>query len=78
MRQLFCIFLLPGCEIPANVVFVMDESGSVGFNNHLKEKEFIGLVVIITPLMYAALQRYCGITTKRKETSKPCARGWVY
>lgn len=51
MRQLFSIFLLPDCEIPANVVFVMDESGSVDFDNHLKEKEFIGLVVIITPLM---------------------------
>lgn len=51
MRQFFCIFLLPDCEIPANVVFVMDESGSVDIDNHLKEKEFIGLVVIITPLM---------------------------
>lgn len=51
MRQLFCIFLLPDCEIPANVVFVMEESESVSFNDHLKEKEFIGLVVIITPLM---------------------------
>lgn len=48
---LLYFFLLPDCEIPANVVFVMDESGSVGIDNHLKEKEFIGLVVIITPLM---------------------------
>lgn len=29
------------CEIPANIVFVMDESGSIGYNNYQKEKQFV-------------------------------------
>ena len=38
---------LPGCELPANIVFVMDESGSIGYNNYIKEKAFVKLVLFI-------------------------------
>ncbi|PFX28087.1 Collagen alpha-1(XXII) chain [Stylophora pistillata] len=33
------------CEIPANIVFVMDESGSVEAHNHKKEKQFVREII---------------------------------
>ena len=38
---LISVISLQGCERPANVVFVMDESGSIEFMNYEKEKEFV-------------------------------------
>ena len=32
------------CELPANIVFVMDESGSIKDLNYKKEKDFVKLV----------------------------------
>lgn len=33
--------VISDCEIPANIVFVMDESGSIGYSNYQKEKKFV-------------------------------------
>ena len=33
--------LFSDCEIPANIVFVMDESGSITYRNYQKEKKFV-------------------------------------
>lgn len=33
------------CEIPANIVFVMDESGSIKYSNYQKEKKFVSEMI---------------------------------
>ena len=43
LQTLFCAIVVD-CELPANIVFVMDESGSIGLQNHEKEVKFVRLV----------------------------------
>ena len=37
----FSFNVISDCEIPANIVFVMDESGSIKYSNYQKEKQFV-------------------------------------
>ena len=37
----FLFIVVSDCEIPANIVFVMDESGSIGYSDYQKEKKFV-------------------------------------
>ena len=42
----FLLLIVSDCELPANIVFVMDESGSIQKDNHKKEVKFVRLVYI--------------------------------
>ena len=41
LRLPFLFIVILDCEIPANIVFVMDESGSIRYHNYQKEKKFV-------------------------------------
>ena len=40
------LLIVSDCELPANIVFVMDESESILKDNHKKEVKFVRLVSV--------------------------------